>query len=244
MPSTEQLRQLMREAGNDPGKEVQVWKAMCDTVLYVHMPLKEKPGSLLFHQFVRPDDGRTVLPVFTDRDQATHAAGTAVRVMPMLGRHIFQFTLDATIMLDPNEIDCLLYPEEIALFLKQSPVVSATTWQATADRKLKSAKPADDVPQPIVHALKEMALSLPFVDKMYLSYFHWHRQEQKCLVIACVAAPTEDEHAVRALVAALQPHTNKFRCPIDIATLKPCDTEHPSVKNGRCIYTRSNAAST
>lgn len=45
-----------------------------------------------FLQFVRPDNGQTVLPFFSERAQAEAAAGNAALIVAMSGRDLFELT--------------------------------------------------------------------------------------------------------------------------------------------------------
>jgi hypothetical protein len=237
MPKSLKLRKLMVEAGSDPTKEPEVWKALLNSILYVHMPFQEKPGSLLFHQFVRPDDGRTVLPVFTDKEQADRAAAGAVRVMPMLGRTILQATLGALIQLDPNRIDCVLYPEEIALILQSIPTGTVTQWKSE-EGQAEWGAPAEDVAPELIEALVTTAGKCSFIETMYLMYIKWKEQDRKTLLVMFTAAKRDQERAVRALAPSLQPFLAGLPYPVDMGGLVPSDTDHPAVKYGRRIYIR------
>jgi hypothetical protein len=235
MPASSKLRTLMFEAATDPTKEPEVWKALLDAILYVHMPFHEKAGSLLFHQFVRPDDGRTVLPVFTDREQADRAAAGALRVVPMLGRTILQATLGALIQLDPNRIDCVLFPEEIALILQSIPTGTVTQWTSEEGQAEWNA-PANDVAPDLINALVTTASKCEFIEAMYLLYVKWRGQDRKTLLVMFTAAKSEHERAVRALAPSLQPFLVDLPCHVDMGGLAPSDADHPAVKHGTRIY--------
>ena len=51
------------------------FRALLKSTVYAHIPLAPSPpGRMRFVQFVRPDNGQTVLPFFSDREQAEVAA--------------------------------------------------------------------------------------------------------------------------------------------------------------------------
>ncbi|WP_430390919.1 SseB family protein [Dyella sp. 20L07] len=90
-----------------------------EATLYAHIPRKRVPGRLCFCQFIHPEDGRTLLPIFTDKATATWAANGKVWVLAMRARTLLELTLGAILVLNPNEERCILYPEEIVVLLDQ-----------------------------------------------------------------------------------------------------------------------------
>jgi len=226
------------EAQSDPRREAEVMKMMLDTVLYVLMPFEAKADRLQFVQFIRPDDAQSVLPFFSDQEKAKEAAAGSVRVVPMLGRNIFQFTLGATLMLDPNERNCVFYPEEIESILKGVPLGYALPF-VTGDSGLEMAIGAlDSVPVRLAEALRDMCTRLPAVKALYLALLYTAGRPDPSLVAACLADSCEKDHVMRALNAAMQPHLEEPRRAIDIAMLEPSDQQHLIVVHGTQIYPR------
>jgi hypothetical protein len=81
MASAKRLQDLLQAARQSTGPneiaraEDAFFKALLKSTVYAHVPLAPSPpGRMRFVQFVRPDNGQTVLPFFSDREQAEVAA--------------------------------------------------------------------------------------------------------------------------------------------------------------------------
>jgi hypothetical protein len=112
MTTPEQLARLQARAIENPMEEPAFFQALLTAVLYVHLPLSDDSGKVRLICFTRPD-GITVIPVFSDDVKAHAAARGAARVVAVVGRELFESAPGATWMLDPNDVSCTLYPEEI-----------------------------------------------------------------------------------------------------------------------------------
>jgi len=66
MTSLDVLIGLLQNAAFSTDDENAFFKALLDATLYAHVPVKQVRGRVRFIQFVRPDNGQTVLPIFTD----------------------------------------------------------------------------------------------------------------------------------------------------------------------------------
>lgn len=96
-----------------------LFKALLDATVYAHVPIEgAPPGRIRFIQFVRPDNGQTVLPFFSDRAQAEQPQRTDASIVAMSGRRLFELTRGATLMLNPNLDQVALYPPEIVALLE------------------------------------------------------------------------------------------------------------------------------
>jgi len=211
---------------------------MLDTVLYVHIPLEEKPGQLRFVQFVRPENGQTVLPFFSDGLKAIEAAAGRVEVLPLLGRNLFAYTQGATLMLDPNERECVLYPEEIAALLTGAPMASVRGWETTAGETQAAFEPLGDLPEMFTVALSRISQHLPSVTSVYVARLRWvHSMEQPALMIAIVAEESDHDQVMRAIATAIRPSVDTLDCPVDLTLLTPSKyAEHPMVIHGTRVY--------
>src|SRR5580698_4725069 len=117
--------QTLLEAARSPATpekarhiEEAVFKALLDSTVFAHVPAGPvPPGRIRFIQFVRPDNKQTVLPFFSDRTQAEEASAGKVGVVAMSGRRLFELTQGATLMLNPNLDQVVLYPPEISALL-------------------------------------------------------------------------------------------------------------------------------
>ena len=95
-----------------------VFRALLELTVYAHVPAEPgPPDRIRFIQFVRPDNGQTVLPFFSDREQAEEAAAGTVGIVAMTGRRLLELTHGATLMLNPNRDHVALYPPEVTAVL-------------------------------------------------------------------------------------------------------------------------------
>lgn len=113
------------EAAHDPVEAV--FKALLDATVYAHVPAGRTPsGRIRFIQFVRPDNKQTVLPFFSDREQAEVASAGKVGIVAMSGRRLLELTQGATLMLNPNKDRVALYPPEVRALLDGRPLGNFT----------------------------------------------------------------------------------------------------------------------
>lgn len=95
------------------------YQALLDATVYAHIPVEPAPPDRIrFIQFARPDNGQTVLPFFSDEEQAEVAAAGAAAIVAMAGRRLFELTRGATLMLNPNRDRLTFYPPEIDALLE------------------------------------------------------------------------------------------------------------------------------
>jgi len=88
-------------------------------------------------QFVRPDNGQTVLPFFSDMEQSEVVAGKSALSVAMSGRNLFELTRGATLMLNPNLDAVTLYPPEIATLLEGRALGFFTKDEVAEDTKVR-----------------------------------------------------------------------------------------------------------
>lgn len=117
------LLEAARAAANPAeaiASEDAVFRALLELTVYAHVPAEPgPPDRIRFIQFVRPDNGQTVLPFFSDRDQAEEAAAVRqVGIIAMTGRRLLELTQGATLMLNPNRDRVALYPPEVIALLE------------------------------------------------------------------------------------------------------------------------------
>lgn len=111
------LDELIAQAIDDPSKERDVFSRLLESVVYVHAPKDSTGQNLSIVQFKTPQ-GFWAIPVFTDKTKADVAAREKVRVVAAVGRELLQATLGASIVVNPNDAWCILYPEEIRILLQ------------------------------------------------------------------------------------------------------------------------------
>jgi len=94
------------------------FKALLESMVYVCTPIEAMPlNRMRFVQIIRPDNGQTVLPFFSDRDQAETSAGKRFTIASMTGRRLLELSRGATLMLNPYVDQVALYPAEIDALL-------------------------------------------------------------------------------------------------------------------------------
>lgn len=116
------LLEAARAAANPAeaiASEDAVFRALLELTVYAHVPAEPgPPDRIRFKQFVRPDNGQTVLPFFSDREQAEEIAALRnVGIVAMTGRRLLELTQGATLMLNPNKDRIALYPPEVNALL-------------------------------------------------------------------------------------------------------------------------------
>lgn len=111
------LEELMTACFHDPSAEPAFFEALLGAIVYAHKPCNDSSPFIRLVQFPHPKTGALLLPFFTDVRQAQVASSSHVEIVKMTGRELFEATLGATLILNPNDRYCLIYPEEVQLIL-------------------------------------------------------------------------------------------------------------------------------
>ncbi|MBD8898555.1 enhanced serine sensitivity protein SseB C-terminal domain-containing protein [Rhodanobacter sp. DHG33] len=148
------------------------FNALLDATVYAHVPTEPAPPDRIrFMQFVRPDNGQTVLPFFSDQEQASVAAAGQAAIVAMSGRRLFELTRGATLMLNPNRDHLTLYPPEIGALLEGRPLGVFSHETVKAGEKVGLCPPS--VPtDALVLALRSLFEREPSVRAGYLVEVH------------------------------------------------------------------------
>jgi len=241
--ASDKLARLLKAAEKDPSKEASAIVAMLDALVYAHIPLSDDSGRLRFIQFVRPDNGKTVLPVFTDRQKADEATGHTTGVIGMRGRELFALTLGATLMVDPNHRDCVLDPEELKTLLAYEVVGSARPYVKEPSERAQVVRPTR-LPRKMTAALQSAYSRIPFVKAAYLAVVNWQSNltESVLMIAVLLSNMDESDRVMRATVAAIQKFVEEPGMPIDVAMLDPADSDSPLISKGTCIFKPRYAA--
>ncbi|THD07343.1 SseB family protein [Metallibacterium scheffleri] len=97
--------------------------ALLDATVYAHRPSGPMPpGRIRFIQIRRPDNGQLVLPFFTDQAQAEVPLSPERALIEATGRQLFEWTRGATLIMNPNREQAVLYPPEIDALLAGRPI--------------------------------------------------------------------------------------------------------------------------
>lgn len=211
------LEQLMAASINDCRAEPAFFRALLDATVFVHTPIVEPPGRRQFVLFKSPDDGKYVMPMFTDKTKADWAARGNVRVVALKGRELLSQVGDTAVMINPNDARCTLYPEEIERLLRDGAVASVQAWKIEKSGEEKMYK-LEQPPHAFVKALRMALPSVRSVDVAYIAGIRWPKGSQPDSLLVVLGGDDKGtERSVRAVATALYEQMEKSECPVDVA---------------------------
>lgn len=218
MIGSDELKRLIQQAIEDPRREPAFLAALLDARLYVHLPLSDDLARVRLICFTRPD-GLTVIPVFSDVEQAVAAARSAARVCAVSGRELFKSAPGATFMLDPNDVSTTLYPEEIrALLQGDEPAIAPRIVQQSP----VDLSPIGPQNRWVADLVIEAVRTIESAEAVHLAQVHIEGVPEPTRLLAVVAAPLAwSERIARAVAIALK---NSPRVPdlgVDLSTYDP-----------------------
>ncbi|MFQ6310092.1 SseB family protein [Lysobacter capsici] len=222
-PLVDEVEALLEQVLNDKGLEPVLLRALLTTRVYAHVPRDAQGGRLAFIQFPSPGTGSLVLPFFSDERQARAAAGNRARVIAMSGRQLLELTRGATLILNPNRISCLLYPEEVASLLDEGEVAIVDKVDAAGEGPLEFREP-DPAPAWLIAPLIALYLQLPSVEIAYLVEFRRPNSPtpgRVGLLIAVGVGATETEHMARATITLIQSQCRALDIAVDLTAFVP-----------------------
>lgn len=220
MISANELTCLMQKALADKAAEPAFFLALLEATVYAHTPRIGRSGHLRLIQFVRPDNGLTVLPFFSDEAQARAAAGTTATVVVLTGRQLFELTRGVTLMLNPNSASCTLYPEEIAALLDRGELAIVEKVD-TGGQDLRIA-PVREQPSWLIDRLIALYASLSSIEAAYLGAIGpADRPDQQGLLVAAAVPKKDAERVARATTTALQGQCHTLLVTVDFTAFEP-----------------------
>jgi len=227
---------LLLEAARTPAApalaknaEEAFFKALLESTVYAHVPAEPMPSNRMrFVQFVRPDNGQTLLPFFSDRDEAETSAGNKFAVVSMTGRRLFELTQGATLMLNPNVDQVALYPAEIEALLNGRPLGYFTQETLQADEEVGVCLPS--VPtDALVLALRDLYAREPAVRAGYLVEIHRLPDDTDVfLMLTLVATKGSSERMVQLTSLKLSSLSPPLELPLTM-TCVASDAELPAL---------------
>lgn len=225
-----QLQALLRAARalTDPATaksaEDAVFRALLDCTVYAHVPDEPaSPNRIRFIQFIRPDNGQTVLPFFSDRDQAEMASAGKVGILAMTGRRLFELTKGATLMLNPNMDRVALYPPEIDALLQGRPL-GFFTQETMQENEQVGVCPPSVPTDALVFALRDLYAREPAVRAGYLVEVHRGKDDSDVfLLLTLVVAKGNDERATQLTTMELGSITPPLVLPLTMTCVPPDD---------------------
>lgn len=212
------LQTLIEASVADPSREPEFLTELLEAPLFFHLPLIDDSGRIRLVQFTR-SDGLSVIPVFSDFDRAHRASQGNVRVATAPGRDLLEATRGATLMLDPNETSCTLYPEEIAALLDDGLALSApvrapveepevgpaeAAYQWIGDLAVAAVEPIDQVHAVWLVRRVDLPTGVP-----------------PTLVVVLSVASHHAERAIRALGLAFSARLRDTGLTVDATSLDP-----------------------
>ena len=216
------LDHLMEAAAKDASREPELFRALLNGVLYVHAPVTDKPepvgddaSRVRLIMFKSPDDGTLVIPVFTDEAKAEFASRGAAKVIGVTALELFEATRGATLMLNPNDQKCTLYPEEISALLANGTLAPVTKDRFDADQAQTFKLPK--APAPLVEALKQALPAVPGIELAYIAGVKWRDPGRlDSVLVALCSRPGREEREARATAIAMQRAMERLNLPVDI----------------------------
>lgn len=222
MKSSGCLDEIIERAIADSTLEPLFLRTLLKAELYVHLPLSDDSGRARLLQFTRPD-GLTVIPIFSSLDKAERAASGAVRVGRLTGRNLLEATRGATLMLNPNDTNTTLYPEEIQALLDEG-LASVSPRFDEEQQPLEVAPCAaedDWLGNLIIEAIDpiQSALTLYLFSARLPDLTDRHRR----LLAVLVVPANQSERAARAIGVAIEAGRRPPGCTVDLITLTPTE---------------------
>jgi hypothetical protein len=233
--TTNELTQLLAAAratpmgANPEQAQEAVFKALLDATVYAHVPVESPPeGVMRFIQFVRPDNGLTVLPFFSDRTQAEQPQRKDVSIVTMSGRRLFELTRGATLMLNPNLDQIALYPPEITALLEGKELGYFA--RHTLDKQTSVGACLPSVPTGDLDVtLRGLFEEEQTVRAAYLVEVHRYDEDAEVFLLATiVAGPSHHERLLQLVALALKTHSTNLELPLSLLFVAP-DAPLPEV---------------
>lgn len=214
--SAKTLEELMEKSIQDYKEEPAFFRALLDAEVFVHAPFSDKRGSLQLMTFPRPKDGLHVVPVFTDEAKANWAARGGALVLKMKGRMLMEITRGSTLMLNPNDTSCTLYPEEIVALLETGTLASFANIR-TGESGDATVYVPDVVPESLKQALRTFLPTVPMVERAYVAGIQWPGTPPSPSLLVVLTCPLDQgERAVRAVLSGMSRQLEESEVPIDI----------------------------
>lgn len=222
---------------NPEHAQQQFFKALLEATVYAHVPVESPPrGVMRFIQFIRPDNGQTMLPFFSDKGQAEEAASNAALIVAMSGRDLFELTQGASLMLNPNVDAIALYPPEITAILEGRALGSFAMDEIPAETEVLIGPPSVSTVA-LNMILRNLFQQEATVKAAFLTELH--RQDESAAVIlllTVVAAKAHQERLLQLVALAFKAGALKLALPIDMRFLEPGESLDEICNGGVQIF--------
>jgi len=139
----------------------------------------------------------------------------------MSGRLLFELTLGASLVLNPNRDAVMLYPEEIRELLETSQVAKVEM-ENLQNPAAMAFGPPRHAPDWLEEWLRVSLPQLPYVETAYLVDAYRPEAPMTVTVMIILAvAPEHFERAGRAVTTLLQPRTRELEVSVDVLPYDP-----------------------
>ena len=234
MITNEELEIRLERAREHREEEPAFFRGLLEATVYAHAPQSDDNPQLRLIQFRHPD-GFDALPFFTSEAKAVAAGQSSVRIIALKGRVLLESTRGATLMLNPNDGGCVLYPEEIEALLVTGTVAHIETIRLEVDNPFIISEHANP-PTWLLPLLLTVYAQLPMVKAAYLlEVAPPSKPEERTLLIALAVPPEHAERAARATITAVQPLCARTGLALDLTTFDPAQGKpsylcHPGIE--------------
>jgi hypothetical protein len=213
-----ELNRLLEASIADWHKEPEFFRALLDATVYAHVPKVDRSGRIRFKQFHGPD-GELLLPFFSDIGKSEAAARGNARTVAVTGRQFLESTLGATVILNPNNHWCKLYPEEVRVLLRTGHVAILESDDYQDRGKIAVANP-EDVPEKLLEVFRNILATLADVEEAYLVDMRFEPNlDHPNWVVAVTAPKAVTARVCRAILAELQSQPALTDKPLSLLTL-------------------------
>lgn len=213
-----ELNRLLEESITDRRKEPEFFRALLEATVYAHVPLNDRSGRIRFIQFNGPD-GELLLPFFTDPGKSEAAGRGNVRNLAINGRLFLESTLGATLILNPNNHWCKLYPEEVRVLLRTGHVAVLESDDYAESTAITVGVP-EGVPARLVEVFREVLAALVDVHAAYLVDMRLAPHLDNPNWVLAVRTPKSMSTRIcRAILAELQAQESLTDKPLSLLTL-------------------------
>ena len=213
-----ELNRLLEASIDDRRNEPEFFRSLLEASVYAHMPKHDRSGRVRFIQFHAPD-GELLLPFFSDFGKADAASKGKARIVKLIGRQFLESTLGATVILNPNNQWCKLYPEEVRVLLRTGHVAILESESYEDQSKIAVANP-EGVPETLLEVFRSILATLPDVEAAYLVDMRFEPHLDHPNWVVAVSAPKAVSTRVcRAILAELQSQPTLTDKPLSVLTL-------------------------
>lgn len=206
---------------DDSSAEPAFFEALLGAVVYAHKPRNDNSPFIRLVQFPHPKTGALLLPFFTDIRQAQVASSEHVEIVKMTGRELFEATLGATLILNPNDRYCLIYPEEVQLILAGTAIPPVQPLNDDDGDSIELEPAAGDygwLLDPLCDVFTQIA---GVVSAALGQRASTEIGKPPDLVIVVVVSAADEERVVHAATVMLADACNRYGANVDVGTIRP-----------------------